>query len=199
MKRHGYLRLLSGIIAGLLIFGAIPSLGFAQENEGQTYIIADYYNEDGSFSELGQALDINEFGESILTVNYEDIFVVGSRRFLVNVEALELVIYTLSTDHIIEWWVVQFASMAESSIVIEIEGLEVYLTGVEAAAFVVKLNGKQNDLYITVAEFYSDGSMIVFEEAYKIENNEAGTYYVDKYEVYIDTKGNDQIRACYIV
>jgi len=72
--------------------------------------------------------------------------------------------------------------------------------GVVPSASVKKISGNQNELTITVDELYSDGSAkIVATTILKINNNAAGTYMVGDYKVYVDTKGNDQIRACYIV
>jgi hypothetical protein len=48
-------------------------------------------------------------------------------------------------------------------------------------------------------EEYTDGREFVFTETFSIDNNVAGTYVVGGYEVYVDTKGNTQIRACYVV
>ena len=67
------------------------------------------------------------------------------------------------------------------------------------AASVKKLNGNKNDLTIVVKETYSDGTAKVITETFSIANNAAGTYSVGGRKVYVDTKGNDQIRACYIV
>jgi len=71
-----------------------------------------------------------------------------------------------------------------------------------ASAYVTKLNGNKNDLTITVKEglfdFVAD-RMIDLSKTFSINNNAAGTYDVSGYRVYVDTKGNDQIRACYIV
>ena len=79
-------------------------------------------------------------------------------------------------------------------------GLVIRFVGAKADAFVTKLNGNQNDLTITVTKLYADGSAIVAAtKTIKINNNAAGTYEVGGYKVYVDTKGNDQIRACYIV
>jgi len=50
-----------------------------------------------------------------------------------------------------------------------------------------------------VTEFYSNGMTNVITATIKISNNAAGTYDVGGYKVYVDTKGNDQIRACYLV
>ena len=75
------------------------------------------------------------------------------------------------------------------------------LTVVEAVptAFVTQLPGNQNDLTITVTEKLSDGSVNVISVTLKINNNAAGTYAVGDYRVYVDTKGNTQIRECRIV
>ncbi len=69
--------------------------------------------------------------------------------------------------------------------------------------FVDKLPGDKNNLTISVAEEYPGqdgiGYEVVFTETFSIDNNAAGTYDVGPYKVYVDTKGNTQIRACYIV
>jgi hypothetical protein len=80
---------------------------------------------------------------------------------------------------------------------------------VEATAFVTKLNGNKNNLTITVTEYYSDDSFYEIVKTFSIDNNAAGTYVVsdkeeDKeetvsYTVYVNTKGNTQIREIYIV
>ena len=66
-------------------------------------------------------------------------------------------------------------------------------------AFVDKISGNKNDLTVTVTETYYDGVVITFTKTFSIDNNAAGTYVVGPYKVYVDTKGNTQIRACYIV
>jgi poly(3-hydroxybutyrate) depolymerase len=70
---------------------------------------------------------------------------------------------------------------------------------VTPSAFVTRLNGNQNDLTITVTVEYKDGPPVVFTETFRIRNNAEGTYEVGPYSVFVDTKGNDQIRACRIV
>jgi hypothetical protein len=67
------------------------------------------------------------------------------------------------------------------------------------SAWVEKLNGNKNNLYITVVEQYPNGAETVFEAKFSIDNNAAATYQVGPYFVYVDTKGNIQIRECYIV
>ena len=79
------------------------------------------------------------------------------------------------------------------------EKVEVILVSVDASAYVTKLNGNKNDLTITVTERYSDGSSDVITKTFSINNNAADTYNVGGYKVYVDTKGNDQIRDCRIV
>ena len=65
---------------------------------------------------------------------------------------------------------------------------------------VEKLSGNKNKLTVTVVEDYSDGSVRIYEETFSIDNNAAGTYQVGPYyQVFVDTKGNTQIRACNIV
>ena len=60
-------------------------------------------------------------------------------------------------------------------------------------------NGNKNDLTITITERYSNGTTNTITMTFSINNNAAGTYNVAGYKVYVDTKGNDQIRECYIV
>ena len=67
------------------------------------------------------------------------------------------------------------------------------------SAYVTKLNGNKNDLTITVKVTLLDGRTSSTTKTFSINNNAAGTYVVGEYKVYVDTKGNDQIRACYIV
>jgi len=67
------------------------------------------------------------------------------------------------------------------------------------SAFVTKLNGNQNDLTISVKEVYANGKVNTVTATFKINNNAAGTYKVGDYKVYVDTKGNTQINAIYIV
>jgi len=69
---------------------------------------------------------------------------------------------------------------------------------VTPTAFVTKLSGNKNDLTITVVEAYSNGTRVEYKETIKIDNNAAGTYKVGPYSVYVDTKGNTQIREIYI-
>jgi len=67
------------------------------------------------------------------------------------------------------------------------------------SAYVTQYPGNKNDLTITVTELYNTGAIITYTETFVINNNAAGTYKVGPYRVYVDTKGNTQIRECYIV
>ena len=69
----------------------------------------------------------------------------------------------------------------------------------DVSASVQKLSGNQNKLTITVNVYLHNGEVIVYKETFSINNNAADTYKVGPYKVYVDTKGNDQIRACYFV
>ena len=73
------------------------------------------------------------------------------------------------------------------------------VVSVVAAAFVEKLSGNQNRLVVTVTEYLKDGTSVNYSMSFMISNNAAGAYEVGGYSVYVDTKGNDQIRSCYIV
>ena len=73
------------------------------------------------------------------------------------------------------------------------------LVGVTPSAYVTKLNGSENDLTITIVEMYSDDTVVIITETFRINNNSTGAYAVGAYNVYVDTKGNTQIRECYIL
>lgn len=68
-----------------------------------------------------------------------------------------------------------------------------------ASAYVTKLEGNKNDLTITVTEKYDKGSAVVITKTFRINNNAADIYEVGDYKVYVNTKGNVQVRECYIV
>lgn len=67
------------------------------------------------------------------------------------------------------------------------------------SAFVEKLSGNQNSLTITVTEKLSDGTTNTVIATFMISNNAAATYNIGNYKVYVDTKGNTQIRECRIL
>ena len=75
----------------------------------------------------------------------------------------------------------------------------VVIVSATPSAYVTKRNGNKNDLTVTVTVLYSDGTSEEITETFSIDNNAADTYTVGDYSVYVDTKGNDQIRECAIV
>ena len=84
--------------------------------------------------------------------------------------------------------------------------VETTCENVKVDASVKQLNGNKNDLTITVTETYVGFfggqeivSVVETVKTFSINNNAAGTYEVGEYKVYVDTKGNTQIRECYIV
>jgi len=76
---------------------------------------------------------------------------------------------------------------------------EVTMVGATPLASVKKLNGNKNDLTISVTERFSDGSIKTITETFSINNNTAGSYQVGAYAVYVEIKGNDQVKQCYIM
>ncbi|MCL2173558.1 MAG: hypothetical protein FWB84_08010 [Candidatus Bathyarchaeota archaeon] len=85
-------------------------------------------------------------------------------------------------------------------LVVTVEGApEPIVVSVSAAANVQWVNGPQNMLFITVTETLSDGTTRTIEWNGLINNNAAGAYNVGDYQVFVNTKGNTQIRECYIV
>ena len=73
------------------------------------------------------------------------------------------------------------------------------LVSIDPSAKIEKQTGNKNNLKITIVGTYSDGSTKVLANTnYLISNNSADTYKVGVYNVYVATKGNDQIRECYI-
>ena len=67
------------------------------------------------------------------------------------------------------------------------------------SAEAVKLKGNQNELTISVTATYYNGSTSVITEKFLIDNNAVGTYKVGAHKVFVDTKGNTQIRDCRLV
>jgi hypothetical protein len=77
-----------------------------------------------------------------------------------------------------------------------------------ASAAVTQLNGNKNSLTITITETIGTTTNII-KETFSINNNAADVYTIGScnnfdsnvynYRVYVDTKGNTQVRACYFV
>jgi len=78
-----------------------------------------------------------------------------------------------------------------------------YKATVTLAASVEKLNGNKNNLTVTVTEKYANGKTFTYSKTFSIDNNAAGTYEIvgdnTTYRIYVDTKGNVQIRELYVV
>ena len=70
------------------------------------YKISDYYNADGKFSSLGQALPLDsKTGDRMLTVKNGDTLVVGETRYKVTADSLNLFFYTQpSMEKVFVWW-----------------------------------------------------------------------------------------------
>ncbi|MET7671571.1 M20/M25/M40 family metallo-hydrolase [Micromonospora luteifusca] len=67
------------------------------------------------------------------------------------------------------------------------------------SAVVKKLKGNKNELTITVKQTHIDGSESPVTATFTIDNNAAGTYTVGDHKVYVETKGNTQVRSISIV
>ncbi|MET7749055.1 M20/M25/M40 family metallo-hydrolase [Micromonospora sp. NPDC005367] len=67
------------------------------------------------------------------------------------------------------------------------------------SAVMKKLKGNDNELTVTVTQTHVDGSESAQTATFTINNNAAGTYTVGDYKVYVDTKGNTQVRSIHIV
>ncbi|RLP94014.1 M20/M25/M40 family metallo-hydrolase [Micromonospora sp. CV4] len=67
------------------------------------------------------------------------------------------------------------------------------------SAVVKKLKGNKNELTVTVKQTHVDGSESPVTATFTIDNNAAGTYTVGDYKVYVETKGNTQVRSISIV
>ncbi|MEV4536530.1 M20/M25/M40 family metallo-hydrolase [Asanoa sp. NPDC049518] len=73
------------------------------------------------------------------------------------------------------------------------------VVGATPSAVVKKLSGNTNELTITVKQTHVDGSETPVTAAFTINNNAAGMYQVGDYRVYVETKGNTQVRSIHLV
>ncbi|WP_158609390.1 M20/M25/M40 family metallo-hydrolase [Micromonospora musae] len=69
----------------------------------------------------------------------------------------------------------------------------------EPSAVVRKLKGSKNELTITVQQTHVNGSKSPVTATFTIHNNASGVYRVGDYQVYVETKGNTQVRKICIV
>ena len=95
-----------------------------------------------------------------------------------------------SADNFVGWY--------SGTVTVKYEGKNSVLK-VTPSASVEKLNGNKNNLTIVIKEEMTDGTINKLSKTFSINNNAADTYVVGEYKVYVDTKGNTQIRECYIV
>jgi hypothetical protein len=79
-----------------------------------------------------------------------------------------------------------------------VKSSEIEFLSVTTSAFVTKTTGRTNLLTGIVTEKFKDGSTNVISATFIIENNSEGTFKIGGYKVYVNTKGNDQIRECRI-
>jgi len=77
-------------------------------------------------------------------------------------------------------------------------GHKLFVVKIDLDAYVDKISGNKNDLTITVTETYQDGHVAKLTKTFVIDNNAIGTYTIEYYKIYVDTKGNVQIRELYI-
>jgi len=145
------------------------------------------------------------YGEEIIAGTYEVIILIVTTdenewRFNSN----ELTIVWLNSEEadsiLIADYVAGGANMIEYLHIFTVKAKDVppEVPVVTPSAFVEQLKGNQNALTITVTERFSDGSTNVIIETFMINNNAAGTYTVGNYRVFVETKGNTQIRSIYI-
>ena len=84
------------------------------------YIIADYYNEDGTFSDLGLALDEID-SEKVLILKNGEAFIIGDRKYRIMTESLTVSFYTQpSFDEVMQWWADYIKIWEESNNIVEI-------------------------------------------------------------------------------
>ena len=68
-----------------------------------------------------------------------------------------------------------------------------------ASVKVNRFSESHSELVIVITHEYLDKTEIIIEETFIINNNAAGRYNVGEYVIYVDIKGDNMIRACYIV
>ena len=82
--------------------------------------ITDYYNTDGTFSDLGLVLEEVD-SEKVLVLGDGDIFTLNSRKYIVTAESLTLSFYTQpSLAEVIQWWTEYVEIWEESGIILEV-------------------------------------------------------------------------------
>ena len=78
-----------------------------------------------------------------------------------------------------------------------------YVVQAIPSARVERDNGNTNRLYITLTEYFSDGTLLETKVQFVIRNNASGTFTIQteaaEYAVFVNTQGNTQIREIHIV
>ncbi|MCL2757607.1 MAG: hypothetical protein FWD43_05970 [Coriobacteriia bacterium] len=110
MRKLGARGLAFILVLAILIVGAVCVQGCRQadtprkEYTGTVYRITDYYDKNGGFSALGQALP-EENGEKVLTVQAGDGLIVGNKEYRVEAASLKISFYTQnSLNEVVQWW-----------------------------------------------------------------------------------------------
>ena len=137
-----------------------------------------------------------------ITVTAPNNIVGDGTLFTVTYQALESAPYIFATPLDLTVKDAKFGGFMDKTVDLDVMVsagvLSTKLVGLVPVAYIEQLNGNKNDLTITVTEIYEDGTEEVFTATFSINNNAADTYTVGPYKVYVDTKGNDQIRDCYV-
>jgi hypothetical protein len=68
-----------------------------------------------------------------------------------------------------------------------------------ASVEVNRISESHSELVIVITHEYLDKTVIAIEETFVINKNAADRYNVGEYIIYVDIKGGNMIRACYIV
>ena len=150
---------------------------------------------DFAFETVGNTLKV--------TIAAQDNIVGDGALFTVTYKIKESAPYIFTTPLNVVVKDAKFGSFMDKTVDLDMQvsagKISTKLVSLVPVASVKKLNGNKNDLTITVTETYEDGKVQSFTKTFSINNNAADTYALGPYKVYVDTKGNDQIRECKIV
>jgi predicted acyl esterase len=144
-------------------------------------------------------------GAKALQISFsaEDNIVGDGDLFTVTYKVKESAPYIFSTPLDVRVDSFKFSSLMDKTIDLKVNVdkgvLSTKLVELVSVASIKKLNGNKNELTIIITETYEDSVEKVLTKTFTIDNNAANTYAIDRYQVFVDTKGNDQIRACYIL
>jgi len=154
---------------------------------------------DRSFSNITRNLTVR----ALYSINYYNVTFLDWDDRVIDVQSIAYESGALAptdptrTGYTFVGWDEDFSSITDDLTVTAL--YDPILVNVTPSAYVVKLNGNQNELTVIVTEQYFDGSIKTVSNTFKIDNNAASAYGVGPYKVYVNTKGNVQIRECYIL